>query len=891
MRVELVGGDSESAAHVVFLHGLQGGWRSTWTAAKKDAPWPCWLAEEDPGLAVWCVDYAASVTQWTGTAMPIRDRATSLLGALADAHDIGTKPLILVGHSLGGLLIKQMIRHSRTMMDQYRGFADKLSGVVFFSTPHTGSGLASLASYFKVARATPLVRELASNDPYLRELDDWYRNYASAMNIPTLSFYEKLKTMKLQVVDETSGDPHLPNSTAIPVDADHISVCKFKDRDDLVYLQTRRFILKHVEAALPPQQAAPEPQQSRPAPHVPGSPAPAAYGRVAALGDVAALALLTDQLPTGGWTRSLARWMTRHASASGTAAPNRPPMRVHGGIDVTCAALNRLVTLGDLSSPEMRAALRPALESGARFLRTRTPPSGAVGARIPQRTEPTEIRVRHTAITLATLIRVQEHLGERVPYPEVVRCARYLVGHLQYWQEDTSSVFGTTMSSLGLLDLLRRDGSSLGPNLADDLSSLLSTTVEDMALAMLARPLEGSFDDAYAGAHESALRFGTYGALSALAQSSFLFGAKQLTVLRRPYRPVGLAEQRLCAAIAEACAAFGRDAMANGGLLRVRTIAGSRPDLGLSIQCYSVLRDLAENELIDQRLGVDVVATLYRAIEQALFQTSPTELARLLTFTHGEQLSGLLDDERIAQAFVADTNAAQFVRDVSSRTLTQREITTQLLQRTRQRHRPGDPAGPTEFGSVAEIWTSFLDNGFYPLQQSEQLSGTHPWRMSAEASQRVGILERDWLDSGLPTLWIATPAGIGTEPAIGAAGPAHVTRLELRQWLDGSLPVAQSGFAHVYLPTDVSAESPAFLSTALKAAGTAMNAAAEGIVCLRLGDHRRVTAENERVCFIEDVTELERTFNECGLELAGTDVILHDIHGTEMIARFRKQRN
>src|SRR5690348_2913020 len=120
--------------------------------------------------------------------MPIRDRAISLLGALSYAHDIGQRPFILVGHSLGGLLIKQAVRHSHTMGDQYAAFANRLAGVVFFSTPHTGSGLASLASYIKMVRATPLLKELAKDEPYLRELGDWYRNFVVRSSLPNLSF-------------------------------------------------------------------------------------------------------------------------------------------------------------------------------------------------------------------------------------------------------------------------------------------------------------------------------------------------------------------------------------------------------------------------------------------------------------------------------------------------------------------------------------------------------------------------------------------------------------------------------------------------------------------------------------------------------------------------------
>jgi hypothetical protein len=128
------------------------------------------------------------------------------------------------------------------MRDQYTDFTALLAGVIFFSTPHTGSGIASLARYLKIIRATPLVEELTKNQASLRDLDDWYRNHAVERKLPTLSFFEKQNTKRIRVVDESSGDPHLPGMTAIPVDADHRTVCKFPDRTSPIYLQVRRFL-------------------------------------------------------------------------------------------------------------------------------------------------------------------------------------------------------------------------------------------------------------------------------------------------------------------------------------------------------------------------------------------------------------------------------------------------------------------------------------------------------------------------------------------------------------------------------------------------------------------------------------------------------------------------
>ena len=54
------------ARHVIFVHGLSGGPRGTWTSPPPPPPrnriWPNCLAEDVEGLAVWSVGYDAPVS-------------------------------------------------------------------------------------------------------------------------------------------------------------------------------------------------------------------------------------------------------------------------------------------------------------------------------------------------------------------------------------------------------------------------------------------------------------------------------------------------------------------------------------------------------------------------------------------------------------------------------------------------------------------------------------------------------------------------------------------------------------------------------------------------------------------------------------------------------------
>ncbi|MFE6282285.1 esterase/lipase family protein [Streptomyces sp. NPDC057877] len=786
--------------------------------------------------------------------MPIRDRATSVLAALRDGHDIGSRPFILVGHSLGGLVIKQIVRHSDTMGDQFSGFADHLAGVVFFSTPHTGSGLATLLSYLKAVRSTPLVRELATDQAYLRELDDWYRNYAARRGLAHLSFYETQDTKGLRVVGESSGDPHLPGSTAIPVDADHRTVCKFSDSSDVTYAQVRRFLVRRVEETAPPVVVAPV-RSTR------GD----EWTDADAVADKVLLGLLSEQLPSGGWARSLARWMTAYASASEMQAPARPPMRLHGGIDVTCAALNGLVSTSDGSTERLRTALQESLWAGTNFLRERTSSGGAVGATIQTRTAPTEVRIRHTAITLATLLRLQRGFGETRPYPEVVRSAKYLVEHLGHWRLDTSGTFGMMAGAWALYEFLTNEDRILGPHLSEDLQNTLATTVDEMAQEVEKRVSAAS---AGTSTHSACARFGAYGNMSALAQSSFLFSAKQVTSLQLGRRSLGLAQRYMHEQIIATCQrialAVVEGDVSRDGLLTVPTPNGPQPDIGLSVQALSVFDDLRVADHADDTTAM-ASSILRLGLDRAFRSTDEVDIQAKLKYTHGVQFVGLLQDPAVANALRTDRALYLTVARTSRRTLSQRDIVA------------------VQNGGVwARAWSRTLENGYF-VQQEVSPAVTTAWRPQRSTVEAVLRLLPANTESRI--LWFTGEA----EAAVGLVPVPrpNLVRSDFPERTESACPATRGGADLVYLPTAATSSTIRALRSALSFARNRMaDANSQAVLCIRFGDHRLTSESNEGILFLENSAQLERLLHDCRLRLLGIDNTGESLDGTESVIRF-----
>lgn len=243
--IEISGCDNSSrCGDVIFVHGLGGSARGTWHPQERqddDNFWPKWLGEDFPDVGIWSLDYEVEAFKWKGNSMPLADRATNVLDLL-DSYEIGDRPIIFITHSLGGLLVKQMLRNGKDF-GKWSAIANKTKGIVFLSTPHSGSDMASWIKYVGgILRTTVSVEELEAHHPNLRNLNLFYRNDEQFSQIPMLVYCETLATKGVLVVNQTSADPGIRGIIPVPMDCDHISVCKVEDRKSQVYRQVKRFI-------------------------------------------------------------------------------------------------------------------------------------------------------------------------------------------------------------------------------------------------------------------------------------------------------------------------------------------------------------------------------------------------------------------------------------------------------------------------------------------------------------------------------------------------------------------------------------------------------------------------------------------------------------------------
>ena len=247
-----VGDAAAPLIDVIFVHGLGGDTRSTWQAASSLDCMLDWIAEDCPAAQVWSLDYPAVTTRWTdrGRGMALPRRARGLIELLLQLG-IGERGLVFVCHSLGGLVVKQILRHSRELSAPgWEDIANSVLGVVFIATPHGGSSLASFAKAAIVTRPSASTLALTANCPHLEDLALWYRQNAGGLGIETAAYAETLPMPGgVIVVNLTSADPAVPGCMAIPLDADHIGICKPNERQVPPYPGIKAFIDRQVGRA------------------------------------------------------------------------------------------------------------------------------------------------------------------------------------------------------------------------------------------------------------------------------------------------------------------------------------------------------------------------------------------------------------------------------------------------------------------------------------------------------------------------------------------------------------------------------------------------------------------------------------------------------------------
>ncbi|KAJ8983007.1 hypothetical protein NQ317_014303 [Molorchus minor] len=219
--------------------------------------WPRdWLAEDCPKIRILGINYNTSLSMWAPicpaekSKLTLDERGDELLEKLLQAG-VGSKPIVWVTHSMGGLIVKNMLcKAYENDNSVIKNVCLNTKGIVFYSTPHNGSRIANLS------HATTLllwpsveVQELRQNSPQLKKIHAKFLEIVNKVPMKIITFVETKSTvvtaMKFNflLVEPDSGNPGVGEYYEVP--QDHLGICKPLTKYSFLY-QKVLWMLKRI---------------------------------------------------------------------------------------------------------------------------------------------------------------------------------------------------------------------------------------------------------------------------------------------------------------------------------------------------------------------------------------------------------------------------------------------------------------------------------------------------------------------------------------------------------------------------------------------------------------------------------------------------------------------
>ncbi|CAM6118867.1 unnamed protein product [Calypogeia fissa] len=242
---------------IVFFHGLQDRGSSdvhlsTWQSRDGSCIWPqTWLVEEFPGAHVLSVSYFEEI-EHLGRRHSMRLLAENILSDLM-AENVGQAaycPVVLVGHSIGGQVVKQLCYDAYETLNISEGvkraklenFLGNIRGIFFYATPHRGiPRVEYLGKYLHL----PLTDDFETLNSQSELLDYKFREMLKVHYDWLVVGFGETKPTKLGdfnsvIVPEASA--RFGDEFTSLVEEDHFSICRPWNKASPSFSKLREFL-------------------------------------------------------------------------------------------------------------------------------------------------------------------------------------------------------------------------------------------------------------------------------------------------------------------------------------------------------------------------------------------------------------------------------------------------------------------------------------------------------------------------------------------------------------------------------------------------------------------------------------------------------------------------
>ena len=238
-----VRGNTESGKIIIFVHGIFGDSRSTWTNESGTSWQDMILGDQAFGeTAVGTVEYDSPLLSRTSG---IEEVAIRILRILEDEGIFRNyREIYFVAHSMGGLVTKRILveLNRPTQVNKLR----RIKAVLYISTPAQGANAAELGAWVSL---NPQLRDMRTADvnSFIQGLENQWQNLIrdreSEIFPRSYCAYETKPTLGVMIVSRVYAATSC-DQTPFPVDANHIEITKPVVTVSAIYAWTRARIVE-----------------------------------------------------------------------------------------------------------------------------------------------------------------------------------------------------------------------------------------------------------------------------------------------------------------------------------------------------------------------------------------------------------------------------------------------------------------------------------------------------------------------------------------------------------------------------------------------------------------------------------------------------------------------
>ncbi|KAL8993620.1 MAG: hypothetical protein Q9169_006208 [Polycauliona sp. 2 TL-2023] len=255
---------SHRKADIVFLHGLGGASRRTWS--KDENPelfWPLKFLPLEPDISlarILTFGYNANFRASGSISTSVLDFAKDLLFDLKYTKDDEGADL-----SIGSAYMQGQND------PKYESIIKAISAICFLATPHRGTNLADVLDRILrtafMTNSKMYLSELARNSFTLQKLNEQFRHIAPRLDI--VSFYETqstaigMKNTRVMILEKDSSVLGYPGETSKALNADHHNVCKYESPQDPNYISVRNALKSFVSKSVTAERSIEAPSADR----------------------------------------------------------------------------------------------------------------------------------------------------------------------------------------------------------------------------------------------------------------------------------------------------------------------------------------------------------------------------------------------------------------------------------------------------------------------------------------------------------------------------------------------------------------------------------------------------------------------------------------------------